>query len=396
MQDPIELNGDGNPQPNIENVENSLNQENQENQENQVNQENINAIPQYPTLASVPQYSIPQYSVPQYTVPQYQEPEQNIINNYQPYQPPIYQPNNQEQIVQQPNLNTQNQVKNNVGGCPNSWELFSFFSWILLMSSKWDMFRRSAEITNEIYRPILYNRSFVQYISLIITILGFVVYLKNIVYKKNENLYQALYSQYSKFHCFAFIFYSALSFTGERQVMSLNTNNMSSVSDSFSFKAFSAFYMIFSILTLFSIIFVYFCTDMVCDWYIVMSIKKGIYSVIIAETVQHFFDSIFFARLASISDSDTADPSSLYKVGGVFFCILVFAIVGTLAILKKDIIMILINFLMYCGMIFNFYTKASVAGMGAGTPVVCIIVLVLQVVVMFIMIVKFKEQLIES
>ena len=178
--------------------------------------------------------------------------------------------------------------------------------------------------------------------------------------------------------------------------MSLNTNNMSSVSDSFNFKAFSAFYMIFSILTLFSIIFVYFCTDMVCDWYIVMSIKKGIYSVIIAETVQHFFDSIFFARLASISDSDTADPSSLYKVGGVFFCILVFAIVSTLAILKKDIIMILINFLMYCGMIFNFYTKASVAGMGAGTPVVCIIVLVLQVVVMFIMIVKFKEQLIES
>ena len=47
-------------------------------------------------------------------------------------------------------------------------------------------------------------------------------------------------------------------------------------------------------------------------------------------------------------------------------------------------------------MIFNFYTKASLAGMGAGTPVVCIIVLVLQVVVMFIMIVKFKEQLIES
>ena len=384
MKDPIELNGDGNPQKNIGNVENSLNQE---------NVENINAIPQYPDLTSVPQYSIPQYSVPQYTVPQYQEPEQNSINNYQPYQPPFYQGNNEVQIVPQPDLNAQNQVKNSVGGCPNSWELFSFFSWILLMSSKWDMFRRSAEISREIYRPILYNRSFVQYISLIITILGFLVYLKNIVYKKNENLYQALFNQYSKFHCFAFLFYSALTFVGERQVMGMNSENSS---DSFDFKAFSAFYMIFSILTLCSIIFVYFCTDMVCDWYIVMSIKKGIYSVIIAEAVQYFFDSIFFARKASISDSSTADPTSLYKVGGVFFCILVFGIVCTLAILKKDIIMILINFLMYCGMVFNFYTMASVKEFGAGTPVVCIIVLVLQVVVMCFMIIKFKEQLIES
>ena len=120
---------------------------------------------------SIPQYSVPQYSVPQYTVPQYQEPQQNSIDNMQTYQPPTYQSLNMEPISQQQNINNQNQVLNN-GECqnsldrnivrsPNSLELFSFFTWILFMSSKWDIYRRSTEIKSEYYRPTLYNRSFV-------------------------------------------------------------------------------------------------------------------------------------------------------------------------------------------------------------------------------------------
>lgn len=387
MQEPMEMNTDeNNIQPNIDNTQNI---------ENTANQENINAVPEYtqPQI-SIPQYSVPQYSVPQYTVPQYQEPQQNAIDNMQTYQPPTYPSFKPEPIVQQQDANNQVQVRNN-GGCPNSWELFSFFTWILFLSSKWDIYRRSTEINAELYRPILYNRSFVQLINLIISILGFLVYLKNIVYKKNENLYQALFNQYAKYHTFAFLLYSALAFTTERQVLGLRS--FSGVSDSFNFKAFSAFYMIFSLLTLLCIIFVYFCTDMVCDWYIVMSIKKGIYSVIIAETTQHFIESIFFARYASIYETDRGSGmDSLYKTGGVFFCILVFAIVCFFSILKKDIIMMLVNFLMYCGMIFNFYTYGSVKEFGKGIPIVCIIVLVCQFVIMAIMIIKFKEQLIES
>ena len=55
----------------------------------------------------------------------------------------------------------------------------------------------------------------------------------------------------------------------------------------------------------------------------------------------------------------------------------------------------LINFLMYCGMIFNFYTSEYVK-IAKGIPVVCIIVVVCQFVIMAIMVIKFKEQLIES
>ena len=55
----------------------------------------------------------------------------------------------------------------------------------------------------------------------------------------------------------------------------------------------------------------------------------------------------------------------------------------------------LINFLMYCGMIFNFYNSKYVK-VANGIPVVCIIVVVCQFVIMAIMVIKFKEQLIES
>lgn len=380
--------------PNIDNTPNIQNVE---------NQENIGEAPQYmPPPITIPQYSVPQYSVPQYTVPQYQEPQENLINNYPTFRTVNNNSNeNPETIVQQQEPNyqnqnqNQNQVKNNIIRYPNSLELFSFFTWILYMSCRWDIYRRSVGINNELYRPILYNRSFVQLISLIISFLGFLVYLTNIIYKKNENLYQALFNQFAKYHCVAFILFSGLAFTIERQVMELNMNNMSHVSDSFSFKAFSAFYMIFSLTTLCCIIFVYVCTNMACDWYIVMTIKKGIYSIIIAETVQYFFDSIFMARLANIAGDDSAFVT-LNKTGGIIFCILVFALVCTFAIIKKDIIMIFINFLMYCGMIFNFYTKAGTQLYGSGIPVVCIIVLVCQFVIMTVMIIKFKEQLIES
>ena len=370
-------------------------QENMNTEENnlQTTTENNNNEPQY----SIPQYSVPQYSVPQYSVPQYQEAPQNIIiNNIQAYQQPTYPSNIPQPIVQQQNENlvqNQVQVQKEAGGGPNSWELFSFLSWILFIAAKWDLYRRAAEGNMASDNPITYNRSFVYFVNLIISFLGFLVYIKNIVYKKNENLYQALFNQYAKYHTFAFLLYSALAFTIEKQVMELR--NMKNVSDSFNFKAFSAFYMIFSLLTLFCIIFVYMCTDMVCDWYIVMSIKKGIYSVIIAETTQYFIESIFFARFASIVDSDSSSDLDLYKTGGVFFCILIFAIVCVFSILKKDIIMMLINFLMYCGMIFNFYTSEYVK-VANGIPVVCIIVVVCQFVIMAIMVIKFKEQLIES
>ena len=134
MQEPIQVNSDeNNLQPTIGNVENIE------------NTENNNNVPEYlPPPISIPQYSVPQYSVPQYTVPQYQEPEQNDINNIQAYQPPTYPSFNPEQNIQQQDAN--NQVINNqatvykdAGGCPNSWELFSFFAWILCLFNKYNL-----------------------------------------------------------------------------------------------------------------------------------------------------------------------------------------------------------------------------------------------------------------
>ena len=367
-------------------------QENMNTEENnlQTTTENNNNEPQY----SIPQYSVPQYSVPQYSVPQYQEAPQNIIiNNIQAYQQPTYPSNIPQPIVQQQNANlvqNQVQIQKEAGGGPNSWELFSFLSWILFIAAKWDLYRRAAEGNMESGNPITYNRSFVYFVNLIISVLGFLVYIKNIVYKKNENLYQALFGQFSKYHCISFVCYSALAFTLERGIL----NATSRISDSYNQQAFVAFYMIFSIFTLGSIMFVYYCTDMNCDWYIIMTIKKGVYSVIIAETTHNFFESIFYTRFVNISKN--TQLVSLYQTGGIFFCILIFAIVCGFAIFKKDIILVALNFLIYCGITFKFFISGLNEDIGDGIGIICCIILVAQIGIMAFMIIKFQEQLLES
>ena len=71
------------------------------------------------------------------------------------------------------------------------------------MSAKWDYFMKTNflgyqdnEQTNERYRPILPNSSFIQLISLIVTILGFLVYVKNIIYTRNNNFYYGLFGTF--------------------------------------------------------------------------------------------------------------------------------------------------------------------------------------------------------
>ena len=142
------------------------------------------------------------------------------------------------------------------------------------------------------------------------------------------------------------------------------------------------------------LMFVYYCTDMNCDWYIIMTIKKGVYSVIIAETTHNFFESIFYTRFVNISKN--TQLVSLYQTGGIFFCILIFAIVCGFAIFKKDIILVALNFLMYCGITFKFFISGLNEDIGDGIGIICCIILVAQIGIMAFMIIKFKEQLLES
>ena len=356
------------------------------------------------------------YSVPE-NYPQNNEPQ--MIPAYQP-------PNNQtvQQMIQSPVVGSENTLiapMNNVQAPQaqanySQYEIISFISWIIFMSAKWDYFTKinllsyqDSEDLKENYRPIISNQSLMQLISLIVSVLGFLVYMKNIIYSRNNNFYFGLFGNYSKYHFVPLIFYAGVNIVMDMYISMfkglLTSDRVEAIKESkFDLVALCAFYMIFSLLTLLSIIFIYYTTEMNCEWYIVMTIKKGIYSILIVESLYFFLDSIFYLRLVNVPSSESK-VKDLYTTGSIMFAILQGAIVIGLALYFKNITMPIFNFVIFYTMVTNFYGKRSEGYSSSskeddyksdGAVAIEIIMVVLHFALIVYLISKYKEQLFES
>ena len=341
------------------------------------------------------------YSVPP-NPPQYSQPKGTKI--YQPPNNQMVQQMIQSQVVIQ---NQQNNVVNKVQRVVDytPLEIISFLSWFLFMSAKWDFYKKVDDLIERVYKPILYNRSFIEMINLIISIIGFLVYVKNIIYKRNNNLYISLFGQYTKLHCIPLFLYAGINIVLDSDIIEyLKLNESSSSyntpSDKFEPLALFSFYLIFSLLCLLSIIFIYYSTDMNCEWYIVVAIKKGVYSMLIVECLYHFLESIFYLRAVDLANSDYLQrdsEKSLYRGGGIAFSLIQGIIIMILSLYFKDITMPILNFLMYYGMVFNFYNKSEDDSYkGDAVVVIEIIMTVVHFFLIVFMLAKYKEKLIES
>ena len=354
------------------------------------------------------QYNIPQ-GIPQYYPPQnapipqpVNTPVQSQIN--QPLINQITYSSQSNQIYQSDQVNQSYQNKSK-SGIPSEWEILSFLGWFLFMGSKWDMYEKVKGISGDDYAPILYNRSFIGMITLIISIIGFLVYVKNIIYKRNINFYHSLFGQYTKFHSIPLFMYTGINIVLDNYIINMmkKVNDFTKVedisdNDSFNIKAVCAFYIIFSICGLASLIYIYINLEMDCEWYIAMIIKKGVFSILTAECSYHFFESIFYTRLINIEEKFD-DIESLYHTGGIFFAILQAVFVIGFAVYYKNIILLALNFLMFYSMIMNYYVKKEdenkVLWKNDATPGLEITVIVINFALMIFMVAKYKEQLIE-
>ena len=367
----------------------------QENREEQLNtDENI--------LQQNYQYNMQNNNI--YSVPP-NPPQNSQTQSTQIYQPPnnmmVQQMVQSQMIMQNPQNNTVNKVQRVVTYTP--WEIISFISWFLFMSAKWDFYRKIRlfeTVYGDKYKPILYNRSFIELVNLIISILGFLVYVINIIYQRNNNLYISLFGQYTKLHFVPLILYSTINILINTDVFPYLLRNRLEFPELFPKMAFFTFYLIFSILCLLFIIFIYYSTDMNCEWYIVVAIKKGVYSMLIVECLYHFLESIFYLRVFDLANSDYIpedSKKSLYRGGGIAFSLIQGIIIMILSLYFKDITMPILNFLMYYGMVFNYYNKSADDSMKEDAVVVIeIIMTVVHFFLIVFMLAKYKEKLIES
>ena len=371
----------------------------------------------------------------------------DIPQNYIPTNIPNYSPINSGTMNQNQITNTNtNQINNNSSNLSNAKananaiEIISFFSWILLISCKWDSFKKSGiynlkRMNGVKYRPLLYDTGFQDFIAIIICSLAFIIYVVNLLYKKNSKLYQSLFGQWSKYHFIPLILYSTMIMMVESapneyykvielldlsNIISINNkkyrNLEQEISDSFSEKAFFAFFLIFGIFSLIAFIFIYLKTEMNCDWYAILTIKKGTYSVLIMEIWILIFDCIFRLRYIDahnyeitekdnediLNDKFTHPEEALFKTGGIMFSLIIGLGAFIFAFVFKDIIILFINFVVYLGMILCFFGNQAYDEIikdelnGNADGIIQIIIAVIDIILILFMVLFYKEKLIQS
>lgn len=106
-------------------------------------------------------------------------------------------------------------------------------------------------------------------ILVIFTIIGFIIYIIKSTCNKDNQIFQGMNGEWSKYHFIPLLFPSFLFLIGE------------TISDYPNHKNLNIWGLIFVILGLPSLIFIYMKTDLPADW-LPATIKKGVYSTLIA------------------------------------------------------------------------------------------------------------------
>ena len=283
-----------------------------------------------------------QNEVPEENLQSNMNTDENVIYNPPPSSPYVPIPvsssynmppsNSDANIYATPITNTNsNKSDSNSGETNTLWYDLSIFSWIILLWTTYNYFRDEGSPFSLI--PAKANLSLPLAITSVIGTIGFVIYFKNTTLNKNQSFINGMLGEMSKYHSVAFILVSFLFLT----------------LDSAQKKGTFVMGLILSLLSCGLLGYIYYQTDFSAEWYEMITLKKGVYSCLIALTWYMFFYSI-----GGIGTYD--DPSEdFFKGAGVAFSILIG--LGNLAFsfFFKDLLVALINLIIYIEMAKQFY-----------------------------------------
>ena len=302
------------------------------------------------------------------------------------------------------------------GGDLGSWYIISIISWSLMLITIWasyhwgffwwaafDIFI-SRELGN-IYFPIQVNLPWLFIYVFLISLLAYGIYIVFSTCKKSQDLYDGLLGNVSKFHFVPLLLIASLN------VIAFNSSINDADDDEELFKYLRKlliFDLIFTILGLISLIFIYIVTELKAEWYIVLTIKKGLYSTFIIVLWYNFLHIIVCLRSIkyildgwNYYDIDEDDNFTKFlKVIGIIFTLL-FGL-GSLAFsfIFKDIIAAFTNFLFYLSMVESFFNKSERIKKirkdyfnGVADGVLEIIIMCLSLALIFVLILGCRERI---
>ncbi len=228
------------------------------------------------------------------------------------------------------------------------WKFFSVISWLLLIFTSLDAYFHETMFfsifNNRSYFPLSVKLGVLQSFYLIILFLGFYHYAYLGLYKGDEYITNPLLDRVTKFHFIPLFLISFINIIHQFNYYSTNIES-EFITD-----------LVFTIIALIFLIIVYAKTALEHNWYIVLTIKKGVFSCLIILLWHHFFYLIVLVGyIVKFNRDDDIGIDNLFKGAGIAGSLII-GIGGCIfAFAFKDLIAAATNFLLYVGMVNSFF-----------------------------------------
>lgn len=272
------------------------------------------------------------------------------------------------------------------------WKFFSVISWLLLIFTSLEAYFHDTMLfsiynNNNLYLPLSVKLGVLQSFYLIILFLAFYHYAYLGLYKGDESITNPLLDRITKLHFIPLFLISFINI-----IVQATKNGVSVVN----FESELIADLVFTIIALIFLIIIYAKTVFDHNWYIILTIKKGLFSCLIILLWHNFFYLIVLIGYADKMNKIYSDgPYSLLKGAGIAGSLIV-GIGGCIfSFAFKDLMAAATNFLLYVGMVNSFFgttgkskeLKPLTGGVADG--VIEIILMLINFATIFLLIFKF-------
>ena len=261
-----------------------------------------------------------------------------------------------------------------------AWLATSILSWFFFLCCQLENYRATKLMLlneNENFF-ILIIKLFIFGISLA----GFITYLIFTTCNKNQNLYNAMLGK-TKFHFIPLLFASALF------IINMYEQQITEKSNRLEIKRLVITNLVFSILTLITFVIFYIKINIPCEWYIILTIKKGTFSCLIPYLLHLIFMDIFYFINFENNDKIILLYKILYIIKGIISLFFSF--------IFKDIIVAFTNSFIYIKDLIYYATILTNNKIKDNFYVfmliVCASIPLLSIILILILLIKYKDKI---
>ena len=309
-----------------------------------------------------------------------------------------------DQLIQQQNQEAPQQQQQAQQPAPTTsftifvWKFFSVISWLLLIFTSLEAYFHETMFysmynSNSLYLPLSVKLGGIQSFYLILLFLAFYHFAYLGLYKGDESITNPLLDRITKFHFIPLFLISFINIINQarKNGVGITAFEKELIAD-----------LVFNLIALVFLIIIYAKTVLEHNWYIVLTIKKGLFSCLIILLWHNFFYLIVLVGYAVQYNRMSSNILTFLKGSGIAGSLIV-GIGGCIfSFVNKDLIAAATNFLLYVGMVNSFFgttgkskeMKRYTAGVADG--VIEIIFMLFNFATVMILIFKFNADCVQK